>query len=265
MRVVVPISRRLAVGTLLTLGVGACGSPRPTTRAVATGRVGWRPRLIAFDGLVLFDPRPVVAAVQHMGGSADFVRIFRARLFEYQWLTALGGPYHDFVTLAQRALLFAGETAGVAVTRANLTELSHVLRHLQPWPDTAASLSQLKQMGLGTAVLSNMTPAMLSNGLEAANATRLVDHVFSTHDRRTFKPHRRAYSIAVDETGLTPNQVLFVAFAGWDACGAAWFGYPTFWVNRLRAAPERLDAHAPIGVTDDLSGFVEQLAAMPPS
>jgi 2-haloacid dehalogenase len=26
----------------------------------------------------------------------------------------------------------------------------------------------------------------------------------------------------------------------WDACGAAWFGYTSFWVNRLDAPLERL-------------------------
>jgi 2-haloacid dehalogenase len=39
-----------------------------------------------------------------------------------------------------------------------------------------------------------------------------------------------------------------VAFAGWDAAGAKWFGYPTFWVNRLNLPGEEL------GVTADAIG-----------
>ena len=42
--------------------------------------------------------------------------------------------------------------------------------------------------------------------------------------------------------GLTREQIVFTAFAGWDAAGAKWFGYPTVWVNRLQAAAEELDA-----------------------
>jgi hypothetical protein len=38
------------------------------------------------------------------------------------------------------------------------------------------------------------------------------------------------------------------AFAGWDAAGARLFGYPTFWVNRAKAAMEEL------GVVPDGSG-----------
>ncbi|XYH99740.1 hypothetical protein ACMHYB_08245 [Sorangium sp. So ce1128] len=42
--------------------------------------------------------------------------------------------------------------------------------------------------------------------------------------------------------------VEFVPFAGWDAAGARWFGYPTFWVNRLGLPAEEL------GVTADAAG-----------
>ena len=36
------------------------------------------------------------------------------------------------------------------------------------------------------------------------------------------------------------EEILFVAFAGWDAAGAKLFGYPTYWVNRPRLPPEEL-------------------------
>jgi 2-haloacid dehalogenase len=39
--------------------------------------------------------------------------------------------------------------------------------------------------------------------------------------------------MAVDAFGLPREEIFFVAFAGWDVAGARWFGYPTFWVNRL--------------------------------
>lgn len=55
-----------------------------------------------------------------------------------------------------------------------------------------------------------------------------------------------------------PPQILFVAFAGWDAAGAKRFGYPTFWVNRLGLPPEELGA-SPDGTGAnlmDLTGFV---------
>jgi 2-haloacid dehalogenase len=58
------------------------------------------------------------------------------------------------------------------------------------------------------------------------------------------------------------EQILFVAFAGWDAAGAKWFGYPTFWLNRAGAPSEQLsvDEDGTGSSMTDLVAFVEQRA-----
>jgi 2-haloacid dehalogenase len=45
-------------------------------------------------------------------------------------------------------------------------------------------------------------------------------------------------------------------FAGWDMAGAKWFGYTTFWLNRLKASPEMLDAK-PDGQGNSLHDLLE--------
>jgi 2-haloacid dehalogenase len=54
--------------------------------------------------------------------------------------------------------------------------------------------------------------------------------------------------LAIDALRLPLEEILFVPFAGWDAAGAKWFGYRTFWVNRLHLPQEEL------GVTPDATG-----------
>jgi 2-haloacid dehalogenase len=54
--------------------------------------------------------------------------------------------------------------------------------------------------------------------------------------------------MGIDALHLRRDEILFAPFAGWDAAGAKWFGYPTFWVNRLGSPAEELD------VTIDGSG-----------
>jgi 2-haloacid dehalogenase len=76
----------------------------------------------------------------------------------------------------------------------------------------------------------------------------LFDHVLSTDRVKAYKPDPRAYQMGVDVLGLKPDQILFAAFAGWDAAGAKSFGYPTFWVNRQNQPAEEL------GVTPDATG-----------
>jgi 2-haloacid dehalogenase len=64
--------------------------------------------------------------------------------------------------------------------------------------------------------------------------------------------------MAIDAFAMRKEEILFVAFAGWDAAGAKAFGYPTFWVNRLNSTTERL-GFDPDGIgtnLDDLIAFV---------
>ena len=93
-----------------------------------------------------------------------------------------------------------------------------------------------------------MTAAMLNAGLANSGLESALDHVLSTDVIKTYKPDPRAYRLGVDAFMLPKEQIAFVAFAGWDAAGAAWFGYPTIWINRLAAQPEELDEqHVVIG------------------
>ena len=58
--------------------------------------------------------------------------------------------------------------------------------------------------------------------------------------------------------GMNAREILFVAFAGWDAAGAKTFGYPTFWVNRQHQPSEELDA-SPDAVGTNLNDLVAYL------
>jgi len=57
---------------------------------------------------------------------------------------------------------------------------------------------------------------------------------------------------------LHREEILFVAFAGWDVAGAKWFGYPTFWNNRGAAPAEHLDG-APDGTGATLRDLLDLL------
>ena len=61
--------------------------------------------------------------------------------------------------------------------------------------------------------------------------------------------------MGVDAFKLKKEEIAFAAFAGWDAAGARWFGYPTFWVNRPNAPADELDV-VPDGVGSGLSDLV---------
>jgi 2-haloacid dehalogenase len=76
--------------------------------------------------------------------------------------------------------------------------------------------------------------------LASAGFLQLFDTLISTDEAKTFKPDPRAYALGIERLGLRREEVAFAAFGGWDAAGARWFGYPTFWVNRLAVPAEEL-------------------------
>src|SRR5690606_693409 len=103
-----------------------------------------------------------------------------------------------------------------------------------------------------------MTEQMLRNGLKNAGMEKEFSHIFSTDAAASFKPDPKAYALAVDKLGVPKEKILFVAFAGWDAAGAKWYGYPTFWVNRQGAPAEELGA-MPDATSKDLQGLVDYI------
>jgi 2-haloacid dehalogenase len=213
---------------------------------------------VAFDGFVIFDPRPIAATAESIvpGKGAALVNAWRIRQFDYQWLRALGGRYTDFMQTTAAALHFASVQLGIDLDTAAKRRLLDVYANLPVWPDVPASLASLRESGLRLAMLSNMTHTMLADGLARGGVASLVETVLSTDAIATYKPDLRAYQLGVDALHLPKERILFAAFAGWDVAGATWFGYPTFWVNRLDAAPEALDV-TPNGAGKDLAALVQ--------
>lgn len=210
-------------------------------------------KAIAFDAFPIFDPRPVFALANRLLGekAPAFVAAWKSRQFEYTWLRALGGQYADFWQVTQDSLDFAARDAHVALASAQRAELMNAYLNLPVWPDAMPVLRRLRASGLKLAFLTNFSPAMLAADMRANALDDLIDLLISTDRAKTFKPDPRAYQLGVDLLGCSREEILFVPFAAWDAAGAKWFGYPTFWVNRLNQSAEVLAAPVD-GVGPDL-------------
>jgi len=220
-------------------------------------------KAVAFDAFPIFDPRPIDALAMEMfpEKGKELLKLWRSRQFEYQWLRALGGDYKDFRGVTEDALVFAARQLGLPLTDEARRRLMAPYDCLSVWPDVKAAVGKLKADGYQVVFLSNMTEEMLGAGLKAAGLEKEFDHIYSTDSQKTFKPSPRAYQMALEGLRLSKGEILFVAFAGWDAAGAKWFGYPTFWVNRAGSPQEELGC-VPDGTGRDLQALVEFLDGM---
>ncbi|MBV8536733.1 MAG: haloacid dehalogenase type II, partial [Alphaproteobacteria bacterium] len=111
---------------------------------------------------------------------------------------------------------------------------------LDPYPDVPETLRRLKAKGLKTAILSNGTTTMLTAAVNSSGLSALIDESLSVEAVGVYKPHPSVYQIAVDKLGVAAARVCFLSSNGWDAAGAAAFGFRVVWVNRAGAPTENL-------------------------
>jgi 2-haloacid dehalogenase len=228
--------RQLLAITSLTVASGIAGASQQEARAPI--------KAIAFDGFPIFDPRPIFALAENLfpGRGAELSKLWRTKQFEYTWLRTMSGHYRDFQGVIDDALVFACKLLDIELTGVKQSALVEGYLGMTIWPDVLPALSMLKDNGIRLAFLSNFSPAMLDANIRAAGLEGMFEFRLSTDAVRAYKPDPRAYQMGLDAFGLKREEILFAAFAGWDAAGAKLFGYPTFWVNRQKQPREQLDA-----------------------
>jgi 2-haloacid dehalogenase len=245
------------------LVLGAASLAVGATTVGATGEIAGQHdiKAIAFDAFPIFDPRPIFLLAEELfpGRGAELADMWRTRQFEYTWLRAMSQRYADFWQVTTDALVFSAKSLRLELSDEKRVRLLQAYLELKPWPDAVDALKSLKDAGLRLVFLSNLTPGMLQAAVKSSGLEGMFEHLISTDAIGTYKPDPRAYQLGIDALKLRREEVLFVAFAGWDAVGAKSFGYTTFWVNRQNLPLEELGVSPDaVGATlGDLVGFLK--------
>ena len=215
-------------------------------------------KAIAFDAFTLFDTASVVKTAEQLfpGKTNALMTLWRNRQFEYTWLRGLSKQYKDFWLVTEDALKYATTSLQLDLTAEKKDRMMQALLEMHFVPDAAASLNKLKQLSLKLAILSNATYEMLEAGIKNSGLQTMFDFVISTDNIKTYKPDPSAYQLAIDAFKLSKEEIMFVAFGGWDAAGAKSFGYPTVWINTSGLPIEQLGSEP-----DFICGDMNQLVS----
>ena len=256
------------------------------------------PKAVIFDAYgTLFDVHSVVAAAEQMfpGHGDALSQLWRQKQIEYTQLRTLADPagarYQPFWNITLDALRFAAHKLGLTLNRAAEKRLMDEYACLSAFPDAVPALRQLREprerhveaaqapqtapddqntpgaksqsAPLGLAILSNGNPQMLDIAVKSAGMSGLFDHILSVDTVRAYKPASAAYTLGTQAFGVEPGEIVFVSSNGWDAAGANWFGYTTFWLNRQGVPAEELGVtpHGTGASMNDLLAFLQTLAA----
>ncbi|MFO0550064.1 MAG: haloacid dehalogenase type II [Polyangiaceae bacterium] len=222
------IRRRDVVGWLGASALASACRPGRTATEVSANPISG----VLFDLFTLFDPRGVDARVEQVIGQGSLATTWKTRLFEYCWIRAAAGQFVPFDQLVRDSLEYAARASQIEISSGDRATLCDAFTELELWPDAAETLTTLRTRGLKLAPLANYAPTMIDQLLGRVGILGLFDELLSTQRAETYKPARAAYALGERAFGLPRERIAFAAFGGWDAAGARWFGYPTFWVHR---------------------------------
>jgi 2-haloacid dehalogenase len=218
---------------------------------------------IAFDAYgTLFDVYSIAALADKLfpGKGAALSEQWRDKQIEYTRLRTMCSQYKPFWEVTLDALVFSCKKLSLDLDPDAQDSLMGQYAKLQAFPENLSVLQRLKEKNLKLAILSNGNPDMLDTVVKAASMHDMFDHLISVDSVRKFKTAPEAYQLGPDTFSLPANQILLVSSNCWDVCGATWFGYTTFWVNRNAVPLEELDVtpHGTGRTLKDVLAFVEK-------
>jgi len=222
------------------------------------------PSAICFDAYgTLFDVYSVGQCAEDLfpGMGSALARMWRDKQVEYTRLRSMGQRYETFWSITQDSLVFCGAALGLAMGKAEVNALMAQYASLAGFPEVLDTLKRLKVAGLKLAIHSNGDPDMLGKAVASSGLQGIFETVLSADAVKRFKIDAAVYQLAPDYFGCAANDILFVSSNGWDICGASWFGFETFWVNRAGAPREQLGV-SPNHEAQDLSAVADLLCSV---
>ncbi|ORE96257.1 haloacid dehalogenase type II [Acuticoccus yangtzensis] len=203
----------------------------------------------------LFDVHAAVRRhAAEVGPDADALSaVWRTKQLEYSWVRSLAGRYRDFWSLTEDALDTALKTVPSAPSSMRETLLD-AYRELDAYPEVIDVLTQLREAGAQTAILSNGSQAMLELAVKAARIGGLLDDILSVDTLGAYKPLPAVYELVTNRFRVYPEAVSFQSSNRWDIAGATAFGFRTVWINR-GGAPDEYRDMAPAVTLSSLTGL----------
>jgi len=210
----------------------------------------------------LLDVQSVWARADQLfpGHGAQLARLWREKQLEYTRLRTMSNRYVPFTRVTEDALQFACDALSLPLDAAARGLLMHEYTQLDAFPDVVPALKRLQKADVTMGVLSNGDPGLLDDVMHGSGLSEFFDVVLSAEQVHSFKTSAAVYELGPLTLKHPASEIVLVSGNAWDAIGASWYGYVSFWINRTGAPMERL-GQRPDGIgasIDDAASFVLQ-------
>jgi 2-haloacid dehalogenase len=168
-----------------------------------------------------------------------FANFWRTTQLEYTWLRSLMKRHKDFWGITEDSLDKSMKVFNIDNAMRN--ELLNLYKTLSPYPEVKEVLNSLKKKNYKLSILSNGTPALLSELVKSNDLEIIFDDLFSIEEVGIYKPDSKVYDMPIKRYQIKSKEVAFLSANTWDVSGGGNYGYNSIWVNRNKAVFDSLD------------------------
>ena len=214
-------------------------------------------KAIIFDAYgTLFDVNSAAEICKDKIGDRwePFANFWRTTQLEYTWLRSLMRRHKNFWQITEDSLNKSMKAFNIDSKMKN--ELLDLYTTLSSYKEVPETLKILKEKKFKLAILSNGTPALLSQLIKSNNLDNLFDDLFSIEEVGIYKPDPKVYDIPIKKYQIKKNEVAFLSANTWDVSGGGNYGYNSIWVNRNKNVFDKLD-YTPNFEIRDLSKLID--------
>lgn len=205
----------------------------------------------------LFSLRKLEPAFADCGLDPALVSLWFMRVLRDGFALAAAGDFRRFSDIALDALLHLQPQRLAPDAAQRILAAFHTL---EPHPDVAPGLQQLREAGIRTMTLTVGDTALAEELFCRAGLSPLVDGFLSAETVRRWKPAPEPYRYGVAQIGWPAANVALIAAHPWDIHGARRVGLQTGWIARLEMPPSGVFDAADVA-GKDLPAVVARLLA----
>jgi 2-haloacid dehalogenase len=191
---------------------------------------------VVFDAYgTLFNVHSVAKRAEELfpGQGSAISGLWRTRQIDYTRIRTLSRRYLPFSQVTADALDYAFEALKLSDPDGSARqELMDCYARLELFPENREALSVLEARKVPLAILSNGDATMLATVLGNAGIAHYFSEVLSADEVGSYKTAPEVYALTEAAFRVPAKDMVFVSSNCWDACGASWYGFQTFWVNR---------------------------------
>jgi 2-haloacid dehalogenase len=199
-------------------------------------------KAIIFDAYgTLFDVNSAAEKCKDKIGDKweGFANYWRTTQLEYTWLRSLMSRHKDFWQVTEDSLDKSMKAFKIDQSMRN--ELLNLYKKLSTFPEVKEVLKNLKEKNYKLAILSNGTPALLSELVKSNNLDNTFNDIFSIEEVGIYKPDSKVYDMPIKKYQIHKEEVAFLSANTWDVSGGGNYGYSSIWINRNKNIFDNLD------------------------